>query len=212
MKIIQIEPTVKTFSITWMIGSRCNYDCMYCPTSLHDNTSVPHSLETMQTAWRNIYTKSKNLGLNYKISITGGEITANRNFLPFIQWLRTNYAEINEIHVTTNGSASLGYYQNLAQIVESICFSTHSEFIDEKKFFQKALLINKLMVRPAKSFHVNVMNEYWNQDRIILYKKLLEENAISYSINEIDYSLKNRDFIKTESKLNFHEIRKSKQL
>jgi hypothetical protein len=185
---------------------------MYCPTNLHDSTSVPHSLETMQTAWKNIHAKSKHLGLDYKISITGGEITANRNFLPFVQWLRSNYAEVKEIHVTTNGSASLGYYKNLAQVVESICFSTHSEFFDEKKFFQKAMAIDQVMIRPAKSFHVNIMNEYWNQDRIAMYRQLLDENCISYSVNEIDYSFKTRDFVKTESKLNFDEIRKSKQL
>jgi MoaA/NifB/PqqE/SkfB family radical SAM enzyme len=209
MNIIQIKPIEKTFSITWMIGSRCNYDCMYCPTNLHDNTSVPHSLDTMQRAWKNIYSKSNQLNLNYKISITGGEVTANRNFLPFMQWIRNNYCEVKEIHVTTNGSASLEYYKKLAQVVESMCFSTHSEFFDEKKFFQKVIAIDKLMVRPIKSLHVNVMNEYWNQDRIALYKELLDKNNVSYSVNEIDYNLKNRDFIKTESKLNLDETRKS---
>ena len=175
---------------------------MYCPTNLHDNTSVPHDLESMQRAWQNIHNKSKHLDLKYKISITGGEVTANRNFLPFIQWLRSSYSEIQEIHITTNGSASFNYYKNLSQVVESICFSTHSEFINENDFFQKAIAIDKLMVRPAKSFHVNVMNEYWNQDRIVLYKNLLEKNSISYSVNEINYDLKTRDFVKTEGNLN----------
>ena len=58
------------------------------------------------------------------------------------------------------------------------------------------------MIRPEKSVHVNIMNEYWNQDRIDLYKQLLDDRGVSYSVNAIDYSAKIRDFPVQKGQLN----------
>jgi molybdenum cofactor biosynthesis enzyme MoaA len=193
--IVQVTPLPKYFSLTWMLGSRCNYDCMYCPTELHDSTSQPHDLVSMQQVWRNIYEKTQNKALPYKISFTGGEVTANKNFLPLIKWLRDTYADIAMILLTTNGSASQRYYQDLSQYVESISFSTHSEFINEQRFFDTVVAVDHVMIRPQKSVHVNIMNEHWNQDRIELYKKWLDQRNISYTINQIDYTKATRTYI-----------------
>lgn len=201
-KIIQVVPAPEYFSITWMLGSRCNYDCMYCHRDWHDMTSKPHDLELMKTAWKNIYEKSRDRALPYKISFTGGEVTANKNFLPFVRWLRETYDDVSMILVTSNGSASLRYYKKLVDLVESISFSTHSEHIDEKDFFAKVEALDPLMVRPKKSFHVNIMDEYWNRDRIPLYKSRLDSLGISNSVNTINYSYKTRDFPIMKGKLN----------
>lgn len=187
-QIIKIEPIPKYFSITWMLGSFCNYDCMYCPPELHDATSRPHDLETMQIVWSNIYDKTQHLGLKYKISFTGGEVTANKNFLPLVNWLRSTYADIAMIVITTNGSASANYYLKLARVVEAISFSTHSEFMIEEEFFDKAVKVNSIMISPNKSFHVNIMDEYWNKEGIKRYKSILDSYQINYSTNKIDYS------------------------
>lgn len=193
--IAQVIPMPEHFSLTWMLGSRCNYDCMYCPTELHDATSRPHDLETMQQVWLNIYKKTQHKNLPYKISFTGGEVTANKNFLPLVEWLRHNYADINMILLTTNGSASQQYYKKLAAVVDSISFSTHSEYMDEQRFFDTVLAVDQLMIRPAKSVHVNIMNEHWNQDRVKAYQQWLTQHNISYSVNEIDYTKATRTVI-----------------
>jgi molybdenum cofactor biosynthesis enzyme MoaA len=193
--IVQVTPLPEYFSLTWMLGSRCNYDCMYCPTELHDSTSQPHDLATMQQVWQNIHLKTQHKKLPYKISFTGGEVTANKNFLPLVEWLRTTYPDIAMILLTTNGSASQRYYEKLAGVVDSISFSTHSEYMDEQRFFDTVLAVNQLMVRPAKSVHVNIMNEHWNQDRIELYQQWLTEHTISHTVNEIDYTKATRTYI-----------------
>ena len=184
-KIIKIEPIPKYYSITWMLGSFCNYSCSYCPDEFHDSTSKPHDLATLKTAWNNIYTKTQHLGLAYKISFTGGEVTANKSFLPFLTWLRAEFNDIAMILITTNGSASANYYTKLANIVNAISFSTHSEFMNEDEFFNKAIKLNQQLVRPKKSFHVNIMDESWNQESIKRYKVILETNNISHSVNKI---------------------------
>ena len=193
--IVRVTPVPEYFSLTWMLGSRCNYDCMYCPTELHDSTSRPHDLATMQQVWRNIHNKTQHKNLPYKISFTGGEVTANKNFLPLFEWLRTNYPDIAMILLTTNGSASQRYYEKLSGVVDSISFSTHSEYMDEQRFFNIVVAVNQLMVRPAKSVHVNIMNEHWNQDRIKLYQKWLTNHNISHSVNTINYTTATRTYI-----------------
>ena len=156
----------------------------------------------MQLAWENIYKKSNNRKLPYKISFTGGEVTANKNFLPLVKWLRETYLDIDMILLTTNGSASLRYYTELTNYVESISFSTHSEFMNEKEFFNKVLAIDRLMIRPTKSVHVNIMDEYWNKDRITLYQEWLTKHNISHSVNSINYDKKIREYFLKEGQLN----------
>jgi hypothetical protein len=125
--------------------------------------------------------------LPYKLSFTGGEVTANKSFLPLIEYLTSNSFNVKQIFVTTNGSASENYYRRLSKLVTGISFSTHSEFFDEAEFFNKVRAINDIMIRPEKSIHVNIMDEYWNQDRVPLYQTWLASHSISHSINKIDY-------------------------
>jgi hypothetical protein len=165
---------------------------MYCPSELHDKTSRHPDLEKLKTAWQSLYQKTKDQQLPYKISFTGGEVTANKSFLPLVEYLSAGEFDIGQLIVTTNGSASLTYYKKLARLVDAISFSTHSEFIDEKTFFDKVSTINSIMIRPTKSFHLNIMNEFWNQNRIELYKSWCETHNVSYSINTIDYSSQTR--------------------
>jgi organic radical activating enzyme len=167
---------------------------MYCPSELHDKTSRHPDLEKLKTAWQSFYQKTKDQQLPYKISFTGGEVTANKSFLPLIKFLKNNDFNIGQLLITTNGSASLNYYKQLAILTDAISFSTHSEFIDEGKFFDKALKLNSLMIRPKKSFHLNIMNEFWNQDRIELYKAWCIKHNISHAINIIDYDQGTRTY------------------
>jgi organic radical activating enzyme len=165
---------------------------MYCPTDLHDKTSKHPDLEKLTTAWNSFYLKTKHIGLPYKISYTGGEVTANKSFLPLIKFLKNNDFNIGQLLVTTNGSASLNYYKQLATLTDAISFSTHGEFIEEGKFFDKVLKIDELMIRPQKSFHLSIMDEFWNQDRIKLYKEWCIKHNISHSINTINYNKQTR--------------------
>ena len=123
--------------------------------------------------------------------------------MPFVTWLRANYSEhLFKILVTTNGSASTRYYQKMIEAVDNIAFSVHTEHIDEQKFFNMMLDLSKNL--PASKFlQVAIMNEYWNQDRIPLYTKLLDDNNISYTVNEIDYKYKTREQPIFFGKLNF---------
>lgn len=203
--IVRIDPVPRQFSVTWMLGSRCNYECMYCPAELHDKTSQHHDLVTLQRTWQQIVDKSQHLDLPYKISFTGGEVTTNRDFLPLIAWIKSQ-SDRTQIFITSNGSAGLKYYMRIAKLVNGISLSTHSEFMDEKKFFATAKSLNHVMIRPDKSLHVNIMDEHWNCERMRLYEKFCQDNDISHSVNQIDYTKKNRIAVWHKGKENLDHV------
>jgi len=187
MNIVKVEPTTPMVTLTWMIGSRCNYACSYCPTELHDDYSAHPDLDKLKQSWDNFYNKTKHVGLPYKISFTGGEVTANKSFLPLIEYLRSGDFNIGQLIVTTNGSASKAYYLRLAELVDAISFSTHAEFWDESKFFNTVIAVNQIMIRPQKSVHVNIMDEPEARDSFPKFIKTLTEYGVSHSINKIEY-------------------------
>lgn len=200
--IYKIEPIDQVFSITWNIGTRCNYDCMYCPTSLHDNYSKHASLDLFKQRWQSIFSKTAHKNLPYKISFTGGEVTVNKSFLPLIRWMRENYQEkIAKILVTSNGSASLNYYTKLYALIDNLSLSVHSEHVDEQKFFDLAITLHQNLP-PGKHLHVNIMDEAWNQDRIKLYQKILNQHGISNIVNNINYSVQTRSIPIMKGKYN----------
>jgi len=210
-KIIKIEPIPRVFNITWNPGLRCNFDCMYCPDYLHNLTSADKTLDELKTLWLSIIEKTQHKNMQYKISFTGGEVTVNENFLPFVQWLDQNYSDqINTVGITTNGSASKKYYETLINtgIVKFISFSVHSEFFNEKKFFENVVNTHVNAKLLDKNIHVNIMNEYWNAINIQKYCDFLTKNNINHSVNEIHYEAKIRDFNllnKSKQKYQFDE-------
>jgi molybdenum cofactor biosynthesis enzyme MoaA len=203
MKIIKVTPIEKYFSLTWRITRRCNYDCHYCDRDWHDTVSPLHDQQKLQEAWINIYERTRHRGLPYKISFTGGEVTINRAFLPFVSWLRQNYGnDIFQLLVTSNGSASYNYYLKMFESIDNITFSVHSEHINEQKFFDKIISLKESM--PARKFlHVAIMDEPWNQDRIPYYIELLDSHQISHSVRPIDFSHQTRDTPHLQGEMNF---------
>lgn len=205
--IIKVQPIDEYFTLTWQVDLRCNFDCMYCPPNFHDLTSPVKTLDELKNAWLKVFEASKNKNLKYKICFTGGEVSINKDFLPFVTWIRSNYDEyIFQIGVSTNGSASKMYYENLIKQVDFISFSTHSEFFNEKKFFSNVLHCQNLIKETNKTIQVNIMEEPWHSERIKIYARFLENNKVSYSINKIDFSQKIRPYPQLNPSKQFYEF------
>ena len=188
--LVRIDPIEKTFSITWSMHTRCNNDCMYCG-ELHDDHSDLPSLELLQRRWLEIFKKTKHKNLKYKISLSGGELMINRDFLPFINWLTENYEHlIHNIGITTNGTASKQHYLKVFEHLKYITFSTHTESMDIDKFFDKARALNEFAAERGKFFMLNIMQEFWAVDKIKHMIDLCHHDNIYYSIGTINHNLK----------------------
>jgi len=193
--IVSVDPLRDYFHITWTIQTRCNYDCMYCSTELHDSDSAIVSLSELQQRWIVLYEKTKHRNKKYNIQIAGGEPTVNKNLIPFVEWLMQEYSnQVAYIGVSTNGSASKNYYLNLFKYISGLVFSTHTEHIDEDKFFDTAKACAKYAVYNKKLFEINIMNEPWATEHIERFVNTCQKFRIDYAIYNIDMSMKTRDY------------------
>jgi len=151
-KITSRWPHQDSIKIEWNLGKRCNYDCSYCPSSIHDNSS-PHTDIAILKA---TVDKLKMLDKPIRLSFTGGEPTVHPNFSELIEYCRD--AGVSWISVTTNGTRTAAWYTK--QRVDHYVFSIHFEYDYSKILDTIASVIevkDKLMVN-IMALH-NKMNE-----------------------------------------------------
>lgn len=112
------------------IGKKCNFDCSYCPSGVHDNFSPFMSIETIEKALRIIENYS-GLILNKNCVITGGEPTLFKGLTKLIELLKAN--NFKKIKINSNGTASYNTYADLLKDKNiKLELSFHYEFTTEK--------------------------------------------------------------------------------
>ena len=186
--IVEIRQKHSMTYIIWVIGIRCNFACTYCPDVWHDKHSPHKTLEELKTAWRKIVKITEHSKKQLSIGILGGEPTMNPDLLPFLQWVKVYYKKLNiPICVYSNGTAPLEYYQKLSKYCD-FNFSTHSEFMNESKFFSVVSGVNQYKIEKNINCIINVliMDEEWNKDRIPEYIKYLDEHNISWRLSPVE--------------------------
>lgn len=115
-----------SIKVEWNLGKRCNYDCSYCPSEIHDNTSPHTDIEILtQTV-----DKLSQLGKPIRLSFTGGEPCVHPKFDELVKYAK--HKDIQWISVTTNGTRPYEYYARLP--VDQYVFSIHLEY-DWKRVF-----------------------------------------------------------------------------
>jgi MoaA/NifB/PqqE/SkfB family radical SAM enzyme len=119
-KVTSRWPHQGSIKIEWNLGKRCNYDCSYCPASIHDNFSPHTDIEILKVA----VDKLASLGKPIRISFTGGEPTVHPKFRELVQYCK--HVGISWISVTTNGTLPYEFYASLP--VDQLVFSIHMEY------------------------------------------------------------------------------------
>lgn len=205
--IVRIEPYQKSFVVHWLIGNRCNYNCSYCPDMWHSYNSKDKSLNELQTSWLRILEVNHSEYKKYDIGFLGGENTLNKDFLPFVRWLNHEYKDIiTNLGFITNGTASIRYYSEIIKYCDWITFSTHSEFINEDKFFTTLLKVNKISKSVKCNIKVNIMDEPWHTERTKEYKKFLDKLNIDNYIHPIhDFGERKVPHPVKTKKINFYD-------
>ncbi len=109
-----------SIKVEWNLGKRCNYDCSYCPSVIHDNTSKHTDIKILK------YTIDRlvSLGKPIRLSFTGGEPCVHPEFHDLIKYAR--HKGVSWISVTTNGTRPFEFYASLP--VDQYVFSIHFEF------------------------------------------------------------------------------------
>lgn len=119
-KVTSRWPHQGSIKVEWNLGKRCNYDCSYCPASIHDNFSAHTDIELFKRA----ADKLVSLGKPVRISFTGGEPTVHPKFIELVRYCK--HVGVSWISVTTNGTLPAEFYRSLP--VDQIVFSVHFEY------------------------------------------------------------------------------------
>ena len=147
-KVTSRWPHQGSIKIEWNLGKRCNYDCSYCPASIHDNSSPHTDIEILKATVDKLIT----LGKPIRLSFTGGEPCVHPKFSELVKYCK--HVGITWISVTTNGTLPYEFYAALA--VDQIVFSIHLEF-DWKRVFNTVEsvvdLTNKKVIAQIMAHH-----------------------------------------------------------
>ena len=134
--------TENVLPLDWSPTKRCNYDCSYCPPTVHDNHSPLPDLAELKQMATDILSPHKNRRV--RISISGGEPTLWPDLLLFVQHL-DSMLKRKRIRIMTNGTASIQRLIELQQYSRLIV-SLHHEYVSDK-------LLNKFLDFLNKTPH-----------------------------------------------------------
>jgi MoaA/NifB/PqqE/SkfB family radical SAM enzyme len=136
------------YTLSWNLGSQCNYKCSYCPDLLHNGeVKFPDKVLIISTVKHIIKNIPK--GKSLYIEFTGGEVTLHPDLIEICRSLKVLGVSVG---IISNGSKSINYWERLIPFIEHICLSYHEEFCREEHFEKVVQLISN-----TTTVHVNIM-------------------------------------------------------
>lgn len=121
-KVTSRWPHQNSIKIEWNLGKRCNYDCSYCPSEIHDNKSSHTDIEILKSTIDKLVELNKPI----RLSFTGGEPCVHPKFDEVVKYAK--HKGIKWISVTTNGTRPFEFYQMISEHVDQFVFSIHFEY------------------------------------------------------------------------------------
>ncbi len=200
-KVENLYPHYKdSVKIEWNLGKRCNYDCSYCPSEIHDNKSAHTDLRKFELAIDEI-AKLK----NPRISFTGGEPTVHPQFKKILSYA---YRKVKWISVTTNGTRTLDFYREICRdYVDYLVFSLHFEYDWERvlgtilstaiPFYRNRVLVHVMML-PGKLTEAKHAIDYLSKHDIKFALRPIRWTETHDVFDDTSrYSADEREFLKT---------------
>jgi hypothetical protein len=134
------------FTVSWITTRYCNYDCSYCWPHARSSVADKKPLELYLNTMDSIKAQARANGFtNFHFSFSGGEPTANKQFLPLVDhYCKDNLPEYQSIHMTTNLSPGHIWWSKFIKNTStlsrrSITASFHAEHANERQFGDKCL-------------------------------------------------------------------------
>lgn len=158
-KITSRWPHQGSVKVEWNLGKRCNYDCSYCPTNIHDNVSPHTDIEILKSA----IDRLTSIGKPIRLSFTGGEPCVHPKFDELIKYAK--HKGVTWISVTTNGTRPFEFYSSLD--IDQYVFSIHFEYdwnrvvntLRKLKDFTKIKLVGQIMAHHKHMTNVKIVRQ-----------------------------------------------------
>jgi len=177
-KIDSVWPHQNQIKIEWNLGKRCNYDCSYCPSAIHDNFSPHTDIHLLEKAVDRLCMIGKPL----RISLTGGEPCVHPDIEDLLEYFKRK--DIQWINITTNGTRGYQWYLNNEIFFNHLVFSLHFEF-DHNRVVDTIL---KFYDRTEREFFVNIMAHHRHIPQVKSVVKKFNEIGIKYAVRRIRWT------------------------
>jgi MoaA/NifB/PqqE/SkfB family radical SAM enzyme len=175
-KVTSYWPHHDTVKIEWNLSKRCNYDCSYCPSEIHDNSSKHTDIEILKSTIDKLVSLNKTI----RLSFTGGEPTVHPKFDELIKYAKKS--GINWISVTTNGTRPYEFYKNLD--VDQYVVSIHLEYNWSK--------VVDLLLHLANSTNIKLIGQIMAHndfmDHVKIIRNLLNDSKIPNTVRRIRWT------------------------
>jgi MoaA/NifB/PqqE/SkfB family radical SAM enzyme len=177
-KITSRWPHQDSIKIEWNLGKRCNYDCSYCPTEIHDN----HSPHTDINILEKTVDRLCDIGKPLRISLTGGEPCVHPDIEVLLEYLKMK--GISWVNITTNGTRGYRWYLDNEMFYNHLVFSLHFEQ-DWHRIFDTIL---KYYDGTERDFLVNIMAHHDYMDNVRTVVKKFDQIGIKYAVRRIRWT------------------------
>ncbi len=177
-KIYGIWPQQDQIKVEWNLGKRCNYDCGYCPSAIHDNHSPHTDINILERAVDRLC----EIGKPLRISLTGGEPCVHPDIEDLLDYFKRK--DIGWVNITTNGTRGYQWYLHNEMYFNHIVFSLHFE----NEWTRIVDTILKYYDSTERDFFVNIMahHDYINNVKTIVKK--FKELGIKYAVRRIRWT------------------------
>ncbi len=156
------------FSVSWILGRLCNYNCSYCWPYARSDRIDHQSLETYTSTIDEIKRQAKLNGFDqFHWSFSGGEPTAYKQLNELVKHLQQDtVSPYQSIHMTTNLSPGSKWWNTWCSNTDmlqrrSITASFHAEHAREQEFGDKCLQLIYERVHVTVN-QVMVPDQFWD--------------------------------------------------
>ena len=167
--------------VTWDIGKRCNYDCSYCPSIIHDNTSEHTDIQVLTDVVDRLIT----IGKPIRLSFTGGEPCIHPRFEELVSYAKNQ--GVDWISATTNGTRQPDWYEE--QRVDQYVFSLHFEY-DWRRVLNTITTLFQTVEQHNIPINimVNVMAHHDHMKKVKFVVAKLQHDRVPYVIRRIRWT------------------------
>ena len=161
------------FSVSWILGRFCNYNCSYCWPYARSSTPDHREFKIYTNAIDEIKRQARANGFDkFHFSFSGGEPTAYKKFIDLIKHYEDYESKYLSIHMTSNCSPAKRWWTRWLDATHvmdrrSITASYHAEFANEKEFGDKLLYLqdNDVLVTINQVMVPEHWEEYYERSK-----------------------------------------------
>jgi len=169
-------PHQDSIKVEWNLGKRCNYDCSYCPSVIHDNESPHTDIEVLKST----VDRLADIGKPIRLSLTGGEPCVHPNIEELIQHIKSKDMWLS---ITTNGTRTAKWYAE--QKINQYVFSVHFEY-EPIKTVQTLTAVRSMS--NDTNIVVNVMAHHEKMTEVRQVVDMLKQRDITHGVRRIRWT------------------------